>query len=348
MTGSLAVTEAGRTCGYSDCRHPLDYTGVGRPPEYCADRRWPAGDPAGKTCKQMAAQERTAQRAVGLDLLLASYHASTASMVPVAQTLLERLTDLLATTADVGEGALAAVTTAEAAVVTAMERAAAAEAAAVEARRAETAAIAGRDRAIADQTTATNTAREARAAADEQVRTALADIADAQRFRGIAESDAAAATRAATEAQRGHAAATAEAHALRSALQDAQDQYNAARHTVDELTRRADLADATSAHLRERLAAADTANTAHEQRIVANTEQHHQAETRMRELEHLIERLRVEAATAEADMTGSAAAANHRAEHAEAACRAIQDRYDALVSRLADASAHTATQPAPA
>ncbi|HKE66223.1 MAG TPA: hypothetical protein VKB59_16445, partial [Micromonosporaceae bacterium] len=166
--------EAVRTCGYSECREPLNYHGLGRPPEYCADRRWPADDPAGRTCKQMAAQERSAQRAVGLDLMLASYHASAASVVPVAETLLERLADLLATTSSVGEGALASVASAENAMTDAVERAAAAEAAAEQARRGETAAIAARDRAVTDQTNATEAAREARSAADEQVRTALA------------------------------------------------------------------------------------------------------------------------------------------------------------------------------
>ncbi|HTM70113.1 MAG TPA: hypothetical protein VL118_04440 [Luteimonas sp.] len=351
MTVTIEQTESERICGYSECRRPLNYHGLGRPPEYCTNRRWPEEDPAGKTCKQMAAQERTAQRAVGLDLLLTSYHASTATLVPVAETLLERLTDLLAKTADLGEGALAAVTTAEGAAVTAVERASAAEADAVAARRAETTATAARDRAIADQTAATNAAREARAAADEQVRAALADIADAQRARGIAEADAAAATRAATEAQHGHATASAEAHALRSALQDSHEQNTVARHTIDDLTRRADLADATTAHLRELLTAAGAANTAHEQRITAITEQHQQAESRIRELEHVIEHLRVEAASAQADAiaaTSSAAAANQRAEQAEAASRMTHERYDALVSRLVDASAHTSALPTPA
>jgi chromosome segregation ATPase len=343
--------EAARTCGYSECRQQLNYHGLGRPPEYCADRRWPADDPAGRTCKQMAAQERTAQRAVGLDLMLASYHASAASVVPVAETLLERLADLLTTTSSVGEGALASVASAENAMTDAVERAATAEAAAEQARRGETAAIAARDSAIADQVNATEAAREARAAADEQVRTALADVAEAQRARGVAEANAVASARGATEAENGRAAAVADARALTTALQDAREQHATALRSIDEVGRRADLAEAATAHVRELLDAVHAAKAADESRIAALVAENQRADARIRDMESHVEQLRGDALAARADFDAAAtrvAAADERAERAEVETRALQDRYDRLLSRLLDASEEVPTARTPA
>ncbi len=344
MTVTVETIDAERTCGYSDCSQPLNYHGIGRPPEYCTDRRWPADDPAGKTCKQMAAQERSAQRAVGLDLLLASYHASAATVVPVAETLLERLTHLLTKTANLGEGALAAVATAEAAAANAIERATTADADAVRARRAETAAIAARDHAISDATNATNAAREARAAADAQVKTALADVADAQHARGIAEANASAAARAAAEADDRRAVALTEVQVVTGALQEAREHNAMALRTIDELTQRADLADAATAHVRELLHTVTAARAADETRVNQLIEENRQAQSRIRDLEQINRQLRDEAAVARADADAAAtkgAVANELLDRAEAETRTLQDRYDRLLSRLLDATEDT-------
>src|SRR5215468_5059316 len=68
-----------RVCGYSQCGAALEYDGRGRPPEYCADRRWP---PDNKTCKQMAAAERAGERAAGLDAPLADFRATAERFAP--------------------------------------------------------------------------------------------------------------------------------------------------------------------------------------------------------------------------------------------------------------------------
>src|SRR5690606_40843485 len=61
------------------CGRPLAYDGRGRPPEYCPDRRWADG----KTCKQMAAAERAAERAAGLEMPLETFRAAGERLVSV-------------------------------------------------------------------------------------------------------------------------------------------------------------------------------------------------------------------------------------------------------------------------
>ncbi|MBT8224088.1 MAG: hypothetical protein HKP61_04640, partial [Dactylosporangium sp.] len=68
-TSAIATESQPRRCGYSQCGQALDYDGRGRPPEYCADRRWPDG----RTCKQLAAAERAGERAVGLEVPLETF-----------------------------------------------------------------------------------------------------------------------------------------------------------------------------------------------------------------------------------------------------------------------------------
>jgi chromosome segregation ATPase len=343
MTGPLVVAEGERTCGYSDCRHSLDYNGVGRPPEYCADRRWPPGDPAGKTCKQMAAQERSAQRAVGLETLLAGYRATTATFVPVAETLADRLTTLLRAADSLGQGALSRIADAEQAMLNAVDRAELAEADAVRARRAETAAVAARDCAITDRTEAEVAAREVRIAADEQVRGALADVAEAQRSRGVAEANAAAAARAAIEAEGARTTAMADARSATDTLDDMRAQLTAAMITAGECSKRADVAEATVSHVREMLDTAAQIRAADQQRVADLTEQLQHLRATIEELEHAADAARCEISDARAvsqNAETKAAAATERAARAESAVHEYRDRYEQLVARLVDSAAN--------
>jgi hypothetical protein len=57
------------------------YSGQGRPPEYCPDRRWDGN----RTCKQLAAAERAGERAAALELPLESFRHAGERFVPAAQ-----------------------------------------------------------------------------------------------------------------------------------------------------------------------------------------------------------------------------------------------------------------------
>ncbi|TWH62291.1 hypothetical protein [Micromonospora olivasterospora] len=137
-------------CRYTACRAELAYSGRGRPPEYCPDRRWPGG----KTCKQLAADERAAELAAGLDVPLAAYRDATARVLPAVQALSGELAAVVEAMRAVDGSAVARIAEAEAAAVAAVERAQTAEA--------------ERDKAVRDA----GTARAETAAAAEARRTA--------------------------------------------------------------------------------------------------------------------------------------------------------------------------------
>ncbi|MBN1173751.1 MAG: hypothetical protein JXA67_16385, partial [Micromonosporaceae bacterium] len=145
-----------RTCGYSRCGRILRYDGRGRPPEYCADRRWPDG----RTCKQLAAAERAGERAIGLDLPLEAFRAVSDRLQPVAEGLARQLVEVSEAVGQVRDGALA--------------RIAEAERAATEAIEAVRGAEAQRDQALAAQRAADDDAAQAAAAAEEAQQRAAA------------------------------------------------------------------------------------------------------------------------------------------------------------------------------
>jgi len=188
---------AGRVCGYSQCGAALDYDGRGRPPEYCADRRWP---PDNKTCKQMAATERAGERAAGLDAPLADFRATADRFAPVAAELAAQLGEVVDAVHGVADGALVRVRDAEQVATAAVDRAQAADEVAARAVRAQRAAETEAAQAKDTAREAEARARTARRDADEQVQRATQRAAEAERARGRAEATAAAATAALAEA----------------------------------------------------------------------------------------------------------------------------------------------------
>src|SRR5262249_51472664 len=122
ITGSGSGTAL--RCRYSGCRSVLVYSGRGRPPEYCAERRWPGG----KTCKQLAAAGREAGVAAGLDVPVSAYREATGRVLPAVEGLAAQLAGVLAAMSAVEAGAVARIEQAEVAAVAAVERAQLAEA----------------------------------------------------------------------------------------------------------------------------------------------------------------------------------------------------------------------------
>lgn len=353
VSAPVATIGSERTCGYSDCRQPLDYNGVGRPPEYCADRRWPAHDPHGRSCKQMAAEDRAAHRAAGLEAALSNYRASTELFMPAAEALVSRLAGLVEATAGVQHGALARIADTEAAMVAAIQRAERAADDPAQARRDTTAAAAARDQALEDRNRAQESARETRVAADEQVRGALADLAEAQRLRGHAEADAAGARAAAASAQQTLIAATRDVQTAVDAAGALRAELASAANTIVELKRRAEHAEASVTHLRERLAADEENHVAHMRtanaRIAALVDERDRLHAANDGLRCTSEAARTDMAAAQAAAqlaTMEAAAAAGRADRAEARESIAERRRDELIAMLAS-NARTATPNGP-
>src|SRR5690349_2987798 len=92
-----------RRCAYTRCAEPLPYSGQGRPPEYCPDRRWDGN----RTCKQLAAAERAGERAVALDVPLEAFRQAGERFVPAAEALARQLGEVVTAIGTVRDGALA-------------------------------------------------------------------------------------------------------------------------------------------------------------------------------------------------------------------------------------------------
>jgi len=196
-----------RRCGYHRCRQPLHYDGRGRPPEYCPDRRWPDG----RTCKQLAAAERSAERLTGLDAPLEAFQAAGERFVPAAESLARQLRDLVDAVDAVRQGALARVGDAEQVAAEAGEQSRAAAAERDRAIEASHAAERERTGALQRAEAAEQQARDARSDADTRIEQAWRAAAEADHARGAAE--AAAATRAAEVAEQGRRRELAERRA---------------------------------------------------------------------------------------------------------------------------------------
>src|SRR3954471_22899401 len=140
--------EGTRACGYSRCDRRIAYSGAGRPREYCGppDRVWP--DMGGRTCKQLAAEERQAARNAGLETVLAGYAATEDPVL----TAITALSEVLADRTTAGERVLEAVggrlAEAERMAAEAVARAAQAETERDRAARAAAAADREKDQAV--------------------------------------------------------------------------------------------------------------------------------------------------------------------------------------------------------
>lgn len=207
---STGGPQASRPCGYSRCERRVAYAGAGRPREYCGppDRVWP--EAGGKTCKQLAAEERAAAKSAGLAGVLAGYAATEdPELVAIA-----KLTEALAERTAAGERVLQVVG----------ERVAEAERLAAEAATARARAETERDTAVRQAQTATGEAEQAKEA--RRVAERMARDADAERQRQV---DATWRTAMEYEAARAAAVERADAQANIAAHEKAQREREAAR-----------------------------------------------------------------------------------------------------------------------
>lgn len=186
-----------RRCAYTRCAEPLEYSGQGRPPEYCPDRRWDGN----RTCKQLAAAERAGEKAVALDVPLDAFRQAGDRFVPAAQALARQLTDVVTAVGAVRDSAVARIGESETAARTADDRARAAQAEADEARARQLAAEADRDEAWKAATAADRAAAAAKSDRDEAVAQAWQRVTAADHARGAAEALAAEAARRQEQAE---------------------------------------------------------------------------------------------------------------------------------------------------
>src|SRR5262245_20729215 len=108
MTDAPTTVEAaigqGRRCEYSQCGLLLPNRETRGPKyRYCPSRRW---DPDNKTCREMAAAERNARRAVGQFDPLQTFRALTEQLNDVVSPLAELLAQVQDAVDDVSTGAL--------------------------------------------------------------------------------------------------------------------------------------------------------------------------------------------------------------------------------------------------
>jgi chromosome segregation ATPase len=340
MTVDIAPTDGSvRHCGYVHCTRELPYEGRGRPLEYCQDRRWP-GD---RTCRQMAAAERMAERAAGLDAPLDAFRAASDRLAMVASPLARQLAELVDAVKGVQDGALTRMRDSEQSSQLAAAQARAAQDATGQARRAQQAAEADRDRARAAAAEADQRAVAARTEADEQIRRAWRRVADADHARGQAETAAAAASQAqAEETARREAAeqratlTEAELRTLRALLDTERATTAQLRDQLADTTRRAGAAEAATTGLRTELAQVRGERDAAGDRIAAL-----KAELRAAAADRDVSRTAAAQLTGERDQLRHALdgardttiAAQRRAERAEA-------RLDQLIASLPAATSH--------
>lgn len=113
-----------RICGYSQCGRVLPAQDrPGRKAEYCKDRRWEGG----KDCRAMAAAERAAVKASGLDGPLAAYREVSGRLMPVLEAIQAQLggplDELVEAVRGVETGAMARVSDEEQTALAAIDRA---------------------------------------------------------------------------------------------------------------------------------------------------------------------------------------------------------------------------------
>jgi hypothetical protein len=325
-----------RRCGYSRCGQQLEYDGRGRPPEYCSDRRWPDG----RTCRQLAATERAAERTVGLDTLLEAFRATGERFAPAAQTLQQQLAELLHALDEVREAALARMTTAEQAAADAATATTTAEQTRDQALQIAQSARQERDQAISDRDQATVAAEQTRknaetvrAEAETRVEAAWRAVAEADHARGTAE--AAAASQAASAAENAQKRQEAEDRAVAA---DARvtalaDQLAASGSRIRELMTILDQSrvehDAAASRAEAALAAAQERSAAAVQR----------AETAERDL-GISQQQRDTAEHALTDTRSDLAAALAARDEARARAVSAEKRLDLVITALG----HAATQ----
>jgi chromosome segregation ATPase len=309
-----------RACGYSQCDHEVEYDGAGRPPEYCTDRRWPGG----KTCKQMAAAERDAVRAAGLDAQLDAFDSTAQRLILWAGPLNAHLADLQGALDNIHTGALTRVGDAERKMAEALVRAEQAER---ESHRMQQALRdVERQAAVVMEKGAETERRAAQVKQEAEARVAetLDRLAVVEREHGQAQA----------RAQAAETAARVEAKRRERADQRTvvlEQELARARHTVDQTRAAADV-------LRARLESADeTMRVVHdrvqqvEQLLAVETARGHTHEQRLAEAlvelgEATADRDELRRQVAEATAAGRAA--TDRADRAEA-------RHDDLVAKLA-------------
>jgi chromosome segregation ATPase len=321
-----------RRCAYGRCGEPLDYDGKGRPPEYCPDRRWPDG----KSCKQLAAVERDATRAAGLEVPLETFRALADRLAPAAQVLAEQLQGVLAAMEQIDEGALARMVEAERLVESAQRETESARAEAVSAAQRQRAAEQARERSQAQERSAIAAARQTHAEADEQVRKAWEVASQADQAKGRAEAHAVDAEDARNaeayrreQAEQQTQAAALEVVAAREELAQLRHREETARREVSHLTVLIDRAAADHADVANQVNALDRELSEQRRQNVA--------------LLAAVEKANTHAATtlSHAAVTeATATAAVERAESAERRAASAEARLDALVARLSGRPPH--------
>jgi hypothetical protein len=329
-----------RRCGYSHCGAELSYDGRGRPPEYCPDRRWPDG----RSCRQLAAVERDAARATGLETPLEEFRALADRFTAPAEGLARQLEGLLSAVREVADGSLSRMAAAEQAMGEAIRRAEAALTETETARRALREADAQRERALAQAREAEARGTAARADAEDQIRRAWAQASQADQGRGQAEARAVAAETARAEetgrrevADRRATAVESRLAATREELTTIGGRLEAERLEVRLLTERADRgavdlterigrietleteSRATRLELEEAWSRAGAADSRWRQLLAEREADRAITATLRREVDH--------ARSAASSATATAKAVLQRAESAES-------RLDALLARL--------------
>ncbi|SNT65856.1 chromosome segregation protein [Asanoa hainanensis] len=344
MTVETIVTADSRRrpCAYPPCGRLLPpYAGRGRPVKFCPDDpnpRWPDG----KTCQQMDAARKSAERATGLDVPLDGFRGAAGPLVEAAAALADQLIDTVTLVRAVDGGALARIADAEQAMGEALARAEAAERDRDQADRDRHQADTERARAVATAADAERRAEAARRDAERRVREATDRLADLERQHGqaLAAAEAARAAqadqtrrreiadqRAATfetelAAVRAHLDATrADLDTARAQTTAEHDQRIAAEHQLERTdARNSDL----TTQIAQTQAALDTATTDRDQataRARALTDQLAVAEAALEE--------------ADADARRHAEELTGRATAAEAQRDDVERRYQALVAALA-------------
>jgi len=336
-----------RRCGYARCAEPIPYSGQGRPPEYCPDRRWEGN----RTCKQLAAVERAGERAAALDLPLESFRHAGERFVPAAQALARQLAEVVAAVGEVRDGALARVGESDRAAGAAVDRARDAEAAAARARSQRVAAEADRERAVQARHAAEAAANEVRAEAERSIVAAWQRVAAADHARGAAETVAAQATHRleraeqdlVTQAERWEAelgsvradrddqaaargAAEARAKTAEARAKTAEANLAAAEARANAAELRARTAETRAEAAQERAAAAESALASESTAAAAAAEAHERTATDLAVVREALADLRRELDQAVAARAATVAVA------AQLAARA--DRADARLDRM--------------
>ena len=326
-----------RRCGYSRCAEPLPYSGQGRPPEYCPDRRWDGN----RTCKQLAASERAGERAAALDVPLEAFRYAGERFVPAAQALARQLSEVVAAVGDVRDGALSRVGEADRAAATAAGRTRDAETAAARAQSQRVAAEAERDRAVEARRAAEATAATVRKDAETSVFEAWQRVAAADHARGAAETIAVQARRRQEQTEQDRVAQAArhesDLAAVRARAETAEARAQEAETRAQEAETKARVAESRAETADARAAAADaraeTVTAALAAERVRAAEAHERSAADLAAARVALAELRREIDRAVATRAVAEQAAAHEAARA--------DRADLRLDRLLRRAAHT-------